>query len=107
MTVSIMIEPAIDAVASTIQSSFNPVAFLVEMTLDPIALALEPFGQFVLAICSGLCRSGVEPIVDPIASGIEMLIDTRSSRIQPLVDPIAAPVIRAIISPSRYRAAKD
>jgi hypothetical protein len=36
-----------------------------------------------------------------------MLIDTRSSRVQPLVDPIAAAVIRAIISRSRYRAAKD
>jgi len=102
-----MIEPAIDAVASTIQSSFNPVAFLVEMTLDAIAFPIEPFGQFVLAIRSGPCRSGVEPIVDPIASGIEMLIDTRSSRVQPLVDPIAAAVIRAIIGRSRYRAAKD
>jgi len=102
-----MIEPAVDAVASTIQTCFNPVAFLVEMPLDAVAFAVKPFGQFVLAIRSGPCRSGVEPIVDPIASGIEMLIDTRSSRVQPLVDPIAAAVIRAIIGRSRYRAAKD
>jgi hypothetical protein len=101
------IKSVIDTVTSTIQTSFNPVAFLVQMTLDPLAFFVEPFRQFVLAIRSGPCRSGIEPVVDPVASAIEVLIDTRSSRIQTLVDPIAAPAISAIIRRCRHRAAKD
>jgi hypothetical protein len=78
------------------------------MPLDSIALVIEPFRQLVLAVCSGLCRSGIKPVVDPIASCIEMLIDTGSSGVQAMIDSvpsgiqvpvnaIAAPIVGAIV----------
>ena len=88
------------------------------MTLDTIAFAIEPFRQLVLAICSRPRRSGIEPVVDPIAFGIEMLVYARSSGIQAIIDSvpsciqppvnaIAATAVGAIISRSCYRTAKD
>ena len=38
------IESIIDAIASAIPISRNPVAFLVQTTLDAVALAIESFG---------------------------------------------------------------
>ena len=75
------IKPVVDTITSAIPISLDSVAFLVQMTLDSVAFSIESFSQFVLAIRSGPCRSGIEPVVDSVASGIEMLIDTRSSRI--------------------------
>jgi hypothetical protein len=38
------IKSMIDTIASAIPISLNPVSFLVQMTLDAVALAVESFG---------------------------------------------------------------
>ena len=44
ITVITRVESTIDTITPAIPISFNPVAFLVQVALDPVALAIESFG---------------------------------------------------------------
>jgi hypothetical protein len=85
---------------------------------DSIAFAIEPFGQFKLTIGSGLCRRGIELIIDPVAPRIEAVVNPLASSVQPVIDPITlriepsvnpipAPAVKAIVGRSRCRTSEN
>jgi hypothetical protein len=79
-------------VAAAVQVTVGPLAPAIEPPVDTIAFVVEPLSRDVLARSVGPIGCAIQSLVDAIAAVVRTPLDSVAFSVEALLDTIAAPI---------------
>lgn len=83
------VNPVISAMSTAIVASICILATAIQLPVDAIAFAIEPFRAFRMPVLSSTIGLPVEMPVDTVSSRIQPIFDAIASCVETLLDPVA------------------